>query len=114
MSKDGSRRLDRNVQRYVEWLLSHYDDMRRESVAPRVKSLTSQYVEHNELCIRAIERALENTDGIDKELIKLVYWRKSHTVAGAGQLVGLSKSAAYRRLNRIFRDIALEIGLVSL
>lgn len=114
MSKSKSGRLDRKVQLHVEWLLTHYAEMKKENAAPNFEQITGERLAYNAMSIKAIERALKKADAIDMELLKLVYWRKTHTVDGAGQKVGLSKSAAYRRLNRIFRDIALEMGLVSL
>ena len=52
-------------------------------------------------------------DELDKKLIDLVYWKQEYTVEGAGMKIGLSRSAAYQRINKILGMIAFELGYVS-
>lgn len=82
-----------------------------EEVAFRLVS--SPYIRRLEITCAAIKRALANMDKIDLKLIELVYWRREYTVEGAGMKVGLSRSAAYQRINRILGACAYELGYVS-
>ena len=76
--------------------------------------ISMPYIRRLELTCDAIERAMKNFDGIDTRLVELVYWRKEYTVEGAGMKIGLSKSAAYQRINKILGCVAYELGYVSL
>ena len=74
----------------------------------------SPYIRRLELTCDAIQRALKNFDDVDQRLIDLVYWKREYTVEGAGMKIGLSKSAAYQRVNKILGVVAYELGYVSL
>ena len=76
--------------------------------------ISTPYIRRLELTCDAIQRALKNFDGVDMKLIELVYWKREYTVEGAGMKIGLSKSAAYQRINKILGLIAYELGYVSL
>jgi len=84
-----------------------------EDIAMRMVS--SPYLRRLEITCDGIRRVLANPalDATDHKLIELVYWRREFTVEGAGMKVGLQKSAAYQRINRILGMIAYELGYVS-
>lgn len=134
--------MDRRVKTYVEWELQHVADYRRalrqakadmvpagvaqygpragsssgasrttEDVAVRLAS--AQYIRHLEETVRAIDKITGRLPDEDHSLIEMVYWRRSHTVTGAGLQVGLSKSAAYQHINAILLAIAQELGYVN-
>ena len=79
-----------------------------------LKIASSPYLRTMEWNIAAIDRALANLDGNDLKIIDMVYWKKSHTVEGAGMKVNLSRRAAYDHINNIRCRGALEMGLVNI
>ena len=79
-----------------------------------LKIASSPYLRTMEWNIAAVERALDKLDEIDLNIIDMVYWKKSHTVEGAGMKVGLSRRAAYDHINNILCRVALEMGLVNI
>lgn len=79
-----------------------------------LKIASSPYLRTTEWNIAAVERALGNLDEIDIKIVDMVYWKKSHTVEGAGMKVGLSRRAAYDHINSILCRVALEMGLMSI
>ncbi len=83
-----------------------------EDITMRI--ISSPYIHRLEITCDAIGRALKNFDEIDMRLIDLVYWRREYTVEGAGMKIGLSRSAAYKRINRILGAIAFELGYISI
>lgn len=78
-----------------------------------LKIIGSPYIRRLEITCDAIGRALKAFDEIDVRLIELVYWKREYTVEGAGIKIGLSRSAAYQRINKILGVIAYELGYVS-
>ena len=76
--------------------------------------LSSPYLRRLELTCEAMDRAWKMFDETDRRLIDLVYWKREYTVGGAGMKIGLQKSAAYQRINKILGVIAYELGYVSL
>ncbi|WP_312611452.1 hypothetical protein [Oscillibacter sp.] len=136
--------LTPKIKGIVEWQLQHYNDDKRqieqlkndmvpsptagysltggvsgggtsrttENVAVRIS--TNPYIMQTERSCKAIERVLSRCNETDSKLVDLVYWRQSYTVEGAGMKIGLSKSAAYQRINSILGAIALEIGYVNM
>lgn len=79
-----------------------------------IKIATNSYILATERNIKAIDRALDRLDKVDKQLIDLVYWKKAYTIVGAGMKVGLAKSDAYKHVNYILGLVALEMGLVNI
>lgn len=134
--------LNEPIKRYVEWSLEHYNEYKQElelqkssmmpalvpgySAMPRgsepsrqtenvaMRLVTSAYINNLEQTVRAIDNALANCDDVDKKLISLIYWQRAYNVIGAGIVVGLSASGAYKRINKILSAIAAEMGLVSI
>ncbi len=76
--------------------------------------LTNPYILSTERSCLAIERALVDCDNTDMKLIELIYWKRDHTVAGAGEKVGLTRSPTFAWVNIILCRIALEMGLVNI
>lgn len=134
--------LKPRIKLYTEWVLEHYNenraelneqkkammptlvpaysgmpsshDVSRQTEQIAIKMSTSAYIQNLELCVNAVERMLSHCDETDIRLIQLVYWRRSHNVVGAGMSVGLSKTAAYKRINALLTALAAEIGLVDI
>ena len=86
----------------------------RDTEDVTIKIISSPYIRRIELTCSGIERAINQMDDTDKKLIDLIYWRAEYTVEGAGMKIGLSKSAAYQRVNKILGTIAYELGYVSM
>ena len=136
--------LTPKIRGFVEWQLEHYHEDKKQleqykndmipsatagysltggvsrgSVSQptentAVKMATSPYVMAAEKSCRDIERALERFDGIDMQLIDLVYWKRSYNIMGAGLVIGLSQRATYKHINNILCTVALEMGLVNI
>jgi len=83
-----------------------------ESIAIRI--VTSPYILWTERNCKAIERVLNQLSDTDKQLIDLVYWKKTYNVIGAGKKIGLEKSDAYAHINNVLGLMALEIGIVNI
>ena len=134
--------LSPRIKGMVEWQLEHYHEDRRQlekSKADLIPSpvaklsaagggssatnrgtenvvmdiITNQHIKHLENSCNAIHKVIETLAPEDIKLVELVYWRREYTVEGAGKIVGLSKSSAYRHVNDILTDIAQELGYVS-
>lgn len=135
--------LPRKVRQYVEWQLEHYHSDRKaladyrsayypngvanyepsgaaktgtsDPTAQAAVSLTtSAYIATTERSLAAIERALNRCDDTDKQLVTLVYWKRTHTVDGAAVEAHIDRSRAYRRVNKVLYDIAMETGAINL
>lgn len=130
------------VRGMVEWQLEHYREYKDEiqqywadmipSATPKytdgkgggevsrnaentaLRIASSPYLMQIERSCKAIEYVLKNTDDIDRKLVELVYWKQAYTVAGAAQILHISRSAAYRRKDRILYNIAAELGYVPI
>ena len=133
--------LSPKIKGYVEWQLEHYHEDKRQlneykqSMMPTCTAnysgmsggsgpsdptgqaaerlLMSQYIQTTERNIAAVERTLLDCDECTMKLIDLVYWRRTHTVEGAGNKVGMSTATAYRRVNGVLCLLAMEMGLVN-
>lgn len=130
------------VRGMVEWQLEHYREYKDEiqqywadmipSATPKytdgkgggevirnaentaLRISMSPYLVQTERSCKAIEYVLKNADDIDRKLVELVYWKQAYTVAGAAQILHISRSAAYRRKDRILYNIATELGYVPI
>ena len=135
--------LNPKIRGYVEWQIEHYHEDKKQleeyraslipsatpSYSPAggiqsggvsnpteqagIKLATSPYILATEQTIRAVSAALEKCDDTDKKLIDLIYWRRAYTIEGAGMRIGLSRRAAYYRVNNIICIVALEMGLIN-
>ena len=133
--------LSGQIRGYIEWQLEHFKEDKRQleqykneimqqgainySAAPSHSGISnptekagilltsSPYILTTERNIQAIEKVLERCDKADLTLIDLIYWRRTHTVEGAGMKVNYSRRTAYRKINSIICMVALEMGLVS-
>lgn len=134
--------LNEKIKGYVEFRLSHYNELRRDLQTARNSAMpstiakygavcsggdgagrttenigmrlaSSPYIRNLEQTIEGISRVLEQRDETDLKLIDLVYWKASHTVEGAALRVGIGKTAAYTRINEIIGRIAEELGYVN-
>ncbi len=135
--------LPYKIKGFIEWQLGHYHDEKRmlEEIETRhlpsgvpqyggtpikagstsnpteragIALASNPYIASLERTTKAIATVLDKCDATDIKLIDLVYWRRSHTVEGAGRLCNLSKSAAYNHINGILTLIAQELGVINL
>ena len=132
------------VKTTVEWTLGRYHEDKRElekyknalipSATPNysaaggtskggtsnptesigIRMLTSPYILWTERNCAAVERVLGMLDETDKQLIELVYWKRTYGITGAGAKVGYAKTEAYTHVNNILGLLALEMGIVSI
>lgn len=133
--------LSPQIRGYIEWQLEHYREDKRflaqyktelalvsavsYSEAPShgdagspteragIKLATSPYILATERSLGAIETVLARCDTADLALLEMVYFKHTHTVTGAGLCVGLSKTGAYDRINKLLYMIAAEMGLTG-
>lgn len=141
MSKHKSFLADK-IKGYVEWELEHHQESVRmlseyevnlmpsttQTISNEPKGignasdktadaacrlLTDKYIQTAERNKNAIDRVTGALDDTDKQLVTLVYWKKSHTVEGAARTIPIGKTAAYDRINKIIYALALEMGLIS-
>lgn len=135
--------LTHKVRGYIEWQLEHYHEDKKQLEEYKMEMMpncttsynlaqpsnrnnsditaktalnlaTSPYIMATERSLRAIEKVLSRCDETDKRLIELIYWKKSHTMEGAGICVNLTKTPCYERINKILYALALEMGVISL
>lgn len=136
--------LHPKVKGYVEWQLEHYredkkqlEELKRDMIPSATQTFsptggvmgggtssptedaairiaTNPYILALERNIRAIETVLAKCDKTELQLIELVYWRRSHTIEGAGMRANVSRRTAYRKINRVIYLIALEMGIINL
>ena len=135
------KKLPFKIRGMIEWHLQHYHEYKRQleqakkdlmpsytakydkdpvkcgpsdtTADTAINLMSSPYILSLERSIKAIDFVLENCDETDLKLIELIYWKRSHTVAGAAAKVNLSRTPVYYRINKILRAIAVEIGLVA-
>jgi len=135
--------LNPKIKGYIEWQLEHYHEDKKQleqykqdlipsttsnysltagcssgttsnpTEKTAIKLLTNTYILSTEKTIKIIDKVLNNCDETDKQLIDLVYWRRSYTVMGAGIKTHLSQRAAYKRINKVLAKIALEMGIIN-
>ena len=135
--------LTTEIKGYIEFALRHYCERQRELEQHRndmmpshtikldgvgvsggkisdvtadtaLRLVTDTYILRAEMNCRAITKALTGIDSTDEKLIGLVYWRSTHTVAGAAQVANISTAQAYVRINRILYRIAVEMGDINM
>ena len=46
------------------------------------------------------------------EIVRLVHWKKSHTIYGAGRKVGMKQDLAYLLHSQFMREVAKNFGLI--
>lgn len=129
--------LAKAIKQFIEWELEHFPDrcaiieQSKLDMMPRItasldgnggggladktadaamKIATDEYIRNTERKLRAIKRVVERIDDTDRQLLKLKYWARTHTVEGAAQIANVSVSTAYYRINRILCAIAAEMG----
>lgn len=130
------------IKGYVEWQLEHYHEDKRQmeeykrdmmpsgiakygdtgggssgpgnpTAATVERMATNPYIFTTERNVGAVERALTACDEETRRLIDLIYWRRTHTVTGAGYKIGMSPATAYRKVNHILCYLSIEMGLVN-
>lgn len=78
-----------------------------------IRIISAPCLRRMETSVNACERVLETCDDLDRELIRILFWRKSKTATAAGMEIYLQKSSVYQRLNRILGAIAAETGFIN-
>ncbi len=117
---DDKRQLEEYIRNQMPTMTTNYDAVRvsgnsesRQTEDTAMRILSSPYLRRLEFDCRAIERALSRCDDVDMRLIELVYFKRTHSVEGAGEAIGLTKTPAYNRINRILTVVALELGYID-
>lgn len=82
-----------------------------EEVALRIAE--TPYIKRLETTVNAITKVVQDLDSKELHLIELVYWRQEYNVEGAAMIVGFSRSAAYRHVNRILTEMAYQLGYIK-
>ena len=122
-----NKTLDRRIIAFVEYQLENYhrsteiEEQRRHLIAltkatpnpvdaAALAIVNDTFLSYTDISRRTIAYVLNCLDPIDTQLINLLYFKRSHTVTGAGMEVGLSKTQAYRHRNAIIYRLAVELG----
>ena len=92
---------------------SHSNEAHRATEDVAMQICSSAYLRNLEQTVRAIDYVLSKLDETDMKLLSLVYFKGTYTVAGAAQIVNLSQSGAYKRIQNMMIAIALELGLIN-
>jgi len=132
-----TEKIDPRVLGYVEYQLEHYKQHKRQlaeyrsSLMPSgttdyphseesrlteaigLKLASDEYILEQLRTSEAIERVISRLTKEDRHLLELIYWKKSHTITGAGMTVNMSKTTAYRHVRAILTEVACELGLSS-
>ena len=82
-----------------------------EEVAMRIAE--TPYIKRIEVTVAAIDKVIRSLDKKELHLVELVYWRQEYNIEGAALIVGFSRSAAYRHINRILAEIAYQMGYIK-
>jgi RinA family phage transcriptional activator len=82
-----------------------------EEVAMRIAE--TPYIKRIETTVAAIDKVIRSLDKKELHLVELVYWRQEYNIEGAALIVGFSRSAAYRHINRILAEIAYQMGYIK-
>lgn len=108
---------EREKRELISTPIQHYGGLQTRSRTPTrttenhaLDIITAPYLRRMEVGINAVERTLQECDQTDRELVDLVYFKKTHSIEGAGVATHLSKSAAYKRINAILACVAYELG----
>ena len=78
-----------------------------------LRMVTDRYIVETTRIVESIKSVLEHTSDDDLRLIDLVYWKQTYSIEGAGMILNMSKSTAYRRVNDILTAIAVELGYIQ-
>lgn len=135
--------INKKIRDFVEWQLIHYKENEAQleqykldlipSPTPSysltgggggnsesrpneqlvIKMVTDRYIVEMTRTVEGIKKVLVRASEDDMNLIDLVYWKQTYTVEGAGMVLNMSKSTAYRRINNILTAIAIELGYVQ-
>lgn len=78
-----------------------------------IKIANDPYVRQLEDSIASVERVMHRLTDEERRFCDLVYFRKTHTIVGAGEVIGMTPNPAYAMANRILGRIAEEKGLIQ-
>lgn len=74
---------------------------------------TDEYYKYISNVICVIDDVLEKSSKEKGEMIKLIYFDKTHTVIGAGMCVGFGRTLAFESRLDVLVDIAKGIGCIK-
>lgn len=107
-----SRTIKSVIRTFVEWQLRDYQENKKTLKTEATAAADPQYHEHLVRSVRAISKVLGEATVEELELVRLVYWQRTHTITGAGMALNLGRSTAYRYQDRLIRAIARELGYI--
>lgn len=96
------------IQRYEAQPKARSAERATENMALNI--ITAPYLRRMEISLQAVENTIKYCDEIDRQLLEKVYFRKTHSVEGAGLEAHISKTAAYARINTILASISYWLG----
>lgn len=101
--------LRNEIKTFVEWQLKCYQENKR--VLKESKTFSNpRYRTQLRHSVEAIDTVLSSASEEELALISMVYWKRTHTITGAGMELNLGRSTAYRYQERIIKAIAKELG----
>lgn len=68
------------------------------------------YIRRTEQVIRAIDHALSQVDSLHREVIDLMFWRRTHTATGAALKLNASQATIYRWIDDVIVLVGKELG----
>lgn len=108
-----SRRLPRTVQQYGAIVRSGSGRSRQTETLATVE-LPRVAMREYEAVRAAVEQTLKREDGRERiRMIDLIFWRQTHTLAGAALAVHVSYVTASRWHGEFIRLVGLNFGLID-
>ena len=91
---------------YVKGMIRRYPKLNANSKGNEEKE--------REAVSNAIDQTMDEPDGNEQiKLIDLVFWKKTHTIAGAALLIHCSERTARRWHTKFIRKVAKNYGLID-
>lgn len=91
---------------YAKGMIRRYPASQAEATGNRARERDAVYA--------AIEQTKQRADGDEQlELIDLVFWRRTHTLAGAAMMIPCSERTARRWHTEFIRRVAKNYGLLD-
>lgn len=136
-----AKKLDTRVKGFVEYQLENYERRKkalteyRASLSPSMirsysgagsgrnrksrptealgmKLAEDNYIVEQLRILEGIDRVLSRLAREDRQLVELVYFRKTHNITGAAMAVYMGKTMAYEHIGLILWALARELRLV--
>lgn len=107
-----SRTFKSAIKTFVELQLREYPENKKALKSVAAAGDDPRHYGHVSRSVTAIDNVLADATAEELELVRLVYWQRTHTITGAGLALNLGRSTAYRYQDRLIRAIARELGYI--